>query len=487
MEIISEFKNKYEDFCKIINLVFCDTKNNKLVQDKLKCIKLLTKKTKDEEIDKFADYFRNELLKNDNLCLQLLFKVCCKKNMCKSCVVNKYCNNYILKLRKKKKDKLKMIDLFCGAGGLSLGFLNENFDVVLANDIDKNCISTYRYNHPDIDSNHIILGDIKKLHVFINKNINKYKNIDLIIGGPPCQGFSMANRQRIIDDPRNQLYKYYVNIVKIIKPKFFVMENVRGMLPFANQVKEDFKSVGYDAEYMILNAKDFAVPQNRERLIFIGNRLKIDNSILFNDIVNISKKSKKFVTNDALYGLKPLIPLKYKNKTEVENNESGAIISINTVKKNNDYLNLINQNYCSKIVYNHKARYNNERDIMIYGRLKQGENSESERIKDIMPYIKRRGIFKDKYFKLENNKVCKTITAHMQFDCNMYIHPTQARGLTPREAARIQSYPDNYFFKGSLGKTFMQIGNSVPPLLSRSIAKVLKKYLSKGNSYGRTI
>lgn len=125
----------------------------------------------------------------------------------------------------------------------------------------------------------------------------------------------------------------------------------------------------------------------------------------------------------------------------------------------------------------YRFRYNNDRDIEIFSRLEQGDRSDDPKIADIMPYSRRNGIFKDKYFKLDENKVCKTITAHMKFDCNMYIHPTQARGLTPREAARIQSYPDDYFFRGAYTKTFMQIGNSVPPLLGYEIAKVMKKYI----------
>ena len=131
------------------------------------------------------------------------------------------------------------------------------------------------------------------------------------------------------------------------------------------------------------------------------------------------------------------------------------------------------------MVSNHKARYNNDRDIEIFGRMEPGDRSDDPKIADIMPYARRNGIFKDKYFKLENDKVCKTITAHMKFDCNMYIHPTQARGLTPREAARVQSYPDDYFFRGAYTKTYMQIGNSVPPLLGRAIAHVIKGYMER--------
>jgi DNA (cytosine-5)-methyltransferase 1 len=138
---------------------------------------------------------------------------------------------------------------------------------------------------------------------------------------------------------------------------------------------------------------------------------------------------------------------------------------------------LINNDVINSLVFNHKARYNNDRDIEIFGRMLPGDKSDSERIADIMPYKSRSNIFKDKYYKLKPNDICKTITAHMKFDCNMYIHPNQARGLTPREAARVQSYPDDYMFCGTYTKTYMQIGNSVPPLMSRIIAKIISKYL----------
>jgi len=139
----------------------------------------------------------------------------------------------------------------------------------------------------------------------------------------------------------------------------------------------------------------------------------------------------------------------------------------------------INQGKTYPAVLNHKARYNNDRDIEIFRRLEPGDKSTDPKIADIMPYSRRNDIFKDKYFKLEPDKVCKTITAHMKFDCNMYIHPFEARGLTPREAARVQSYPDDYFFRGAYTKTYMQIGNSVPPLLGRAIAMVLKEYVEE--------
>ena len=133
-----------------------------------------------------------------------------------------------------------MIDLFCGAGGLSLGFVQNGFITSLANDIEPCCVDTYAHNHPDTPRRNIVLGDINEVINNID-NLMRFKDVDVIVGGPPCQGFSMANRQRLIDDPRNKLYKSYVKVVSIVKPKFFVMENVKGMKSVASQVIEDFQ------------------------------------------------------------------------------------------------------------------------------------------------------------------------------------------------------------------------------------------------------
>ena len=396
---------------------------------------------------------------------------------CNSCVVRKYCNAYIDYCRNNANHAaLQMVDLFCGAGGLSLGFTQEGFMTALANDIEQCCVDTYAHNHPETPRDHIVQGDIREVVDHLEELL-KDKQIDIVVGGPPCQGFSMANRQRLIDDPRNHLYKNYVEVVKRVQPRFFVMENVKGMLSVANQVKEDFQNIGYSVECHVLNAKDFGVPQNRERLIYIGNRIGIDNNAIFEEIFLSAKALPEHVLSDAIYGLRPLSASRIKNSTEKGSVESGYIIESNKNEMTNAYIEYINQGRKMPLVFNHKARYNNDRDIEIFGRLYQGDKSDDPKIADIMPYARRNDIFKDKYFKLEEAKVCKTITAHMKFDCNMYIHPTQARGLTPREAARVQSYPDDYFFRGAYTKTYMQIGNSVPPLLGRAIAHIVKKYI----------
>lgn len=442
-------------------------------------LKKMSERTGNEFLDGRGNAYTEQLVSKDAVSLlSALYDDCCSKKDCYRCPISKYCNSYIkYRIEHYDNNAPTMVDLFCGAGGLSLGFSQNGFVTSLANDIEPCCVDTYAHNHPDTPRENIVLGDINNVIANIDKLI-RFKNVDVVIGGPPCQGFSMANRQRLIDDPRNKLYKSYVKVLTVLKPKFFVMENVKGMLSAASQVLEDFRRIDYSVSYRVLNAKDFGVPQNRERLIFIGNRVGVDNDEIFDDIIRQSESITPHVLSDALFGLRPLEASRKRNSTEVDSEESGRKIDSWDCGKS-EYLNLINMGKSVRLVFNHKARYNNDRDIEIYGRLNQGDKSDDPKIADIMPYSRRNNIFKDKYFKLEADKICKTITAHMKFDCNMYIHPTQARGLTPREAARVQSYPDDYFFRGAYTKTYMQIGNSVPPLLGRAIANIIKKHVKK--------
>ena len=475
-----EYKNDKSEFIAFIESGLDDEEHKSIDI----CLARVTKAVNEDFLESRAELYRTDV-KSDNELLEAFrrLSVICneKEQNCSKCPVCKYCNTYIENARQSADStSLEMIDLFCGAGGLSLGFTQEGFVTSLANDIQDCCVDTYAHNHPETPRDHIVLGDIKD----VIKNLDELlagQTVDIVVGGPPCQGFSMANRQRLIDDPRNYLYKSYVEVVEKVHPKFFVMENVKGMLSVAEQVKEDFRNIGYSVECHVLNAKDYGVPQNRERLIYIGNCIGIDNEEIFSEIFALSESIPEHNLGDALFALRDLKASRIKNATEAGSEESGYKIEKNNITDTNEYISYINQGRTVAVVSNHKARYNNDRDIEIYGRLAQGDRSDDPKIADIMPYARRNGIFKDKYFKLENDKVCKTITAHMKFDCNMYIHPTQARGLTPREAARVQSYPDDYFFRGAYTKTYMQIGNSVPPLLGRAIAHVIKGYMKGGN------
>jgi len=402
-------------------------------------------------------------------------------------VLNKFYNSYRKQIQEiKKNSQLNLVDLFCGAGGLSLGFIEEGFTVKLANDIEEVCIESYRYNHPELPDKYLIHDDIK----LIVDNIDEYikDNIDVVVGGPPCQGFSSANQQRIIDDPRNKLYKYFIKAVELIAPKFVIMENVRGMLSVAKQVIEDFNQIKtkqghrYLAEYQLLNSYDFSVAQSRERLFYIAIRSDIVEKKditplkIFNNILQTS--NRKYVLKDALDYIRPLEAERIKNRTEVYNNITGKKVDKNEYNPPKDsYVNLINNGQFKRVIFNHKARYCNDINYEIYKRLGQGDDATDPKIADIMPYAHRNHVFKDKYFKLIEDRPSRTITAHLRMDCHSHIHPNQIRAITPREAARIQSFPDDYLFLGAYLKTYMQIGNAVPPLMAKGIAKEIKKYL----------
>jgi DNA (cytosine-5)-methyltransferase 1 len=370
----------------------------------------------------------------------------------------------------------KFVDLFAGCGGLSLGLQQAGFTPWFINEIVEQFCNTYKANHK-LSDEHYFVGDITDL----NKNIDKYTNflsdITLVCGGPPCQGFSMANRQRIIDDPRNNLYRQFLIFLKHVRPHFFIMENVKGMMNKIKEIKENFKTAlgnDYQYDFAILKAQDFGVPQNRERFIMIGNRMGIPLEDIFEEIYKF--KRKPFTLHDAIIGLPHLISKREKGAKNIECAESGYTVC-DYEYIYNDFYHFINGNKKIYKLYNHKNRYNNERDLEIYRRLPQGANSLHESIADIMPYKNRNGIFKDKYFKLDETQICKTITSHMKFDCNMYIHPWDARGLSPREAARIQTFPDDYVFTGSQNMWYAQIGNAVPVKLAKAIGLGIMKFI----------
>lgn len=386
----------------------------------------------------------------------------------------------MLWLIKMANKNYNFIDLFAGAGGLSLGLEQAGFTPIFVNEIVAQYNETYRRNR-NLSDDQYYVGDIKSLNENIGQYITRFKDVELVCGGPPCQGFSMANRQRMIEDPRNKLYKEYLKLLSVVRPKFFIMENVRGMSKKWDEIKENFEiylNDGKDVKYLfsshLMYAEDFGVPQHRERFIVIGNRLGINPESVFEEIFKYKRTS--FVLKDALEGLPALGQKKEKGKNGEEDSNSGYTMCNFSFPKT-EFFKFINGDKDVTVLYNHKNRYNNDRDVEIYRRLPQGGNSLHESIADIMPYKSRNNIFKDKYFKLEEGKICKTITSHMKFDCNMYIHPWYSRGLSPREAARLQTFPDDYVFYGPQNSWYAQIGNAVPVKLAEAIGKGIVQFL----------
>ena len=383
------------------------------------------------------------------------------------------------KVSSKIKKDLTYIDLFSGSGGLSLGFDRNNFTLVQAIDHDKNSIETFKFNRKKKEN--ILCSDIQK--------IKNFKRANFLIGGPPCQGFSNANQQKKIKDERNKLYQLYLNYLDKSQAKYCLMENVMGLKNFYEEISNDFNKIGFKTFYETINTSEFGFPQNRKRLFIFGLKTKNETKFIdFKNFItgNLSKYkkvySKKYDFNlfDAIGDLPSLKPKNIRNKTNLENNLYGYTVK-KYVYKITPYNKLINFNKTNKLLLNHKTKYNNLRDIKIYSLLKPGENSTSNSIKDLMPYKRREKIFKDKFYKLDFKKKCKTVTSHMYYDCHMYIHPNQSRGLTPREAARVQGFPDDYYFCGGTNEWYRQIGNSVSPLISNILALILKDFHEKNN------
>ena len=329
-----------------------------------------------------------------------------------------------LQIAEQNNNKPTIVDFFAGAGGLSCGFVQAGFKVCFANDFEDVCVRTYRFNHPELPSEKVVKGDIRHIVDNINDYINQ--DVDVVIGGPPCQGFSSANQQRIIDDPRNELYKYYIKAVSKILPKFVVMENVKGMLTVAEQVVEDYGNINeerngntysYSVAYKLLNSADFAVAQSRERLIYIAIRNDViqEKGItpqqIFAEIELANNGNNRYLLRDALEAIKSLDAPRIKNMNEVDDEKTGKKIDINKYNGNeNGYLRLINNNRIIPILYNHKARYVNEINYDIYRLLDQGDDASDPKIAGIMPYTNRLHCFKDKYYKLIADKPSRTIT-----------------------------------------------------------------------------
>lgn len=418
---------------------------------------------------KYQDILGNELFTELN---NLYYTI-------ESCLSEDIFISRYLDKNKKFNDESEFLfaDFFCGAGGLSEGIVQAGFSPAFVNDHHKSALETYYFNH-NLPLDNFYGEDIQDLTNELHSFSHLFRDIKLVAGGPPCQGFSMANRQPLKDDPRNFLYRFYLTMISEIKPEWFILENVKGMRNKEAEIESDIRRIaGQEYEFfpMVLNAKNFGIPQNRERYFLIGNRIGISPLEMQMKFNVISSGYESCVLADALFGLPEISTNPYINSSHVDGERHGYTVRQFRLESN-EYITEINSGREVEYLLNHKSRYNNENDIEIFSRLLPGEDSTAASIQDILKYKNREEIFKDKYKKLRGDEICKTITSHMRFDCHMYIHPIQARGLSPREAARIQTFPDDYFFRGSLNEWYYQIGNAVPVKLAKIIATTIKSF-----------
>lgn len=409
------------------------------------------------------------------------------KPLCERCYLYKFCQYFRRSIRNSTKEGPNMIDLFCGSGGASLGFRKAGFNIKLATDVDLKATDTYYLNHPELTFEEVLTGDIREISDEFLKGLVKEK-IDLLIGGPPCQGWSKIginwkngnNGRDFLEDERNALYVEFVRQLDNFEPKYFVMENVPGLLTahagkYGEIIREDFRSHGYESETVTLNAFEYGIPQSRTRIFFFGRRMGEDEEgIAREELLNIIDKVKKRKVNGDFSFRKAMVGLPHLRAGEGSNVMRKKGMKLQRTEGpsgSND----------GGPVFNHFARSHNPRDLKIYELLAEGENylDFSRRIKrkDLLPYSNES--FFTKYRKINGNQPCFAIISHLQRDANSYIHPDDNRGITVREAARIQTFPDDFIFLANGYQQFIHVGNAVPPGLAEIIGEVIMEVMEE--------
>ena len=445
-----------------------------------------------------------KLGKDEMVSTEVLSKICDVLNCSIGDIMDMVKDENELFEMKFTKGKYKVVSLFSGAGGMDLGFIQAGFDVIWANDIIPEAIETYRNNI----GNHIVYGDIRMIS---SKDIPD--NPDVIIGGFPCQGFSIANIRRSMEDQRNFLYKEMLRVIKDKKPKMFVAENVKGLLSMEKgkvieMIKKDFENLGYYVEARLLNAAEYGVPQQRERVVIIGNRLC--NSVTYPE--------KTHYLSEPITGLKPAITCE------------DAIGWLSNIRCQDSPIILDDGN----VIYQHKANENvaetfwgrkyvvNQHelcDYLVYWRKKAGLST--KQVDEHFGYkytaghwfrkdnhsgsipkpsdwweLKKLLKFDDKYDKEVTTLIEKPVVFEQALRITNWnrpsdtitatspeIHINKMRRLSVRECAIIQTFPNNYLFAGkNLGVMYKQIGNAVPVKLAKQIAECIKLELNNNKN-----
>jgi DNA-cytosine methyltransferase len=346
-----------------------------------------------------------------------------------------------------------IVDLFAGVGGLSLGFERQGFEILLANEYDESIANSYKKNHK---CDNLIVSDITKLD--IDKTFGHLKKkVDVVVGGPPCQGFSQKGQRKTIHDERNFLFKFYVQIVDYLKPRCFVMENVPNLLTaengyFKNEIIKLFNELGYSLNLDVLNAADYGVPQNRKRAIILGT--------LNGTAPNLPKPLNEKVTIwDAISDLNFLNSGEGKDEQEYP------------YECQSEYQRNLRDG--SEKLFNHVAT--NHSKVA----LERLELIPPNCGKEVLPeeHITK-SIYSGTWTRMKTEEQSVTITTRFDTPASgKFTHPFLNRAITVREAARIQSFPDTFRFYGSKTSQMKQVGNAVPPLLAEKIALEVLKIL----------
>lgn len=391
--------------------------------------------------------------------------------------------------------KYYSIDLFAGVGGISLGLEWAGFTTLFANEFDPSIGEAFQKNFP---ATNVLIDDIRNINFKkLSDQFSVKKEVDLIVGGPPCQGFSMANRKRIEDDERNMLFLEYVRFVKHYQPKCFVIENVMGMNSevintgtledkVSEAMKSYFDDLGYAISFRMFKSEEHGVPQMRRRVIVVGTRLKNKKELLIaGKIGNLDKEylsredllkqtqneSQISLFDDEIVRHDPITV--WDAISDLPRLKAGQYTEIYEIKPTNDYQKFMRKG--SRRLENHSATPHADDVVTRIKLIKQGLNFES-----LPEELKTKSHHSGAWGRLEKNSLSPTITT--RFDTpstGRVIHPVDHRTITVREAARIQSFPDSFIFTGTRTSQGKQVGNSVPPLVAEAIGKmIIKDFLS---------
>lgn len=349
--------------------------------------------------------------------------------------------------------KLWGVDLFAGSGGLSLGANQAGISTLIAIESDKDAAKTFTINHPSTKMLHTDIRNVDKI------DIDKQKRPLIVFGGPPCQGFSTSNQKtRLIDNGLNWLFQDFIRIVKLLEPEWVLFENVKGFLitskgHFKDIVLNELVSLGYTVTCKVVNALEFGVPQKRERVIIIGNKNGISVDLP-------SPPQYPIITvHDAISDLPDLV--------------NGACINELPYKSNPVSVYAENMRKNLNVCQNHLVTNNSVDVLTRYQHIPQGGNWMSIPDELMHSYSNRFHCHSGIYRRLKEDEPSIVIGNYRK---NMLIHPNQNRGLSVREVARLQSFPDDYVFFGNLGSQQQQVSNAVPPLLAKSIFQEIVKY-----------
>ncbi|WP_205623631.1 DNA (cytosine-5-)-methyltransferase [Desulfogranum japonicum] len=389
--------------------------------------------------------------------------------------------------------KRTVVDLFAGAGGLSCGLKMAGFQPVLANELEEIYAQTYRDNHPNID---IIVGDVRQVCASgIRKRLKVEKGeIDLLAGGPPCQGFSINAPIRSLDDDRNHLFKEFIRVTQELLPKAVLIENVPGIVSLGKgtvveQIYRELEELGYKVNHKILFAGHYGVPQMRFRTIFIAIQ-SFNEKILFPEPKYNSKAVANFTgAKELCLDITPLFAAKLKPQTtvwdaisdlpDIRSGERNDKIEYKSLQPLSEYQKILRNG--SEFVFNHSCNNLGKINLERLKHIPQGGSWRDIPFELLPAGLKRarRSDHTKRYGRLDPKGLCSTVLTKCDPHWGSFFHPTQDRVISVREAARIQSFPDRYHFTGSITQQYEQVGNAVPPLMAYEIGKQINILLDQ--------